>query len=92
MGGGAHYRELTDAFMEEFRDFIPVEVAPEPEKLVSIGYLHNSLRISDNKPQRCVGLDLGNSSSIISTFDDGTVHAPSIPPALPSNNSNIVTA
>ncbi|WP_326992402.1 ParM/StbA family protein [Chitinophaga sp. 212800010-3] len=70
MGGGAYYRELTDAFVEEFRDFVPVEVAPEPEKLMSVGYLYNSLRISDNKPQRCVGLDLGNASSIISTFDD----------------------
>ena len=78
MGGGAHYRELTDAFVEEFRDFIPVEVAPEPEKLMSIGYLYNSLRISDNKPQRSVGLDLGNSSSIISTFDDQ--HAPAASP------------
>ncbi|MFB6457889.1 hypothetical protein ACE38W_21640 [Chitinophaga sp. Hz27] len=70
MGGGAHYKELTDAFTEEFRDFIPVEVAPEPEKLISVGYLYNSLRISDNKPNRCVGLDLGNASSVISYFED----------------------
>ncbi|HVI49562.1 MAG TPA: ParM/StbA family protein [Chitinophaga sp.] len=76
MGGGAHYRELTDAFVEEFRDFVPVEVAPDPEKLISIGYLYNSLRISDTKPQRCVGLDLGNSSSIISTFENE--HQPSV--------------
>ncbi len=79
MGGGAYYRELTDAFVEEFRDFIPVEVAPEPEKLMSIGYLYNSLRISDNKPQRSVGLDLGNSSSIVSTFEDVTQHSPATP-------------
>lgn len=72
MGGGAHYKELTDAFIEEFRDFIPVEVAPEPEKLISIGYLYNSLRISDNKAARSVGLDLGNSSSIISIFENDT--------------------
>lgn len=69
MGGGAHYRELTDAFVEEFRNFIPVEVAPEPEKLISVGYLYNSLRISDNKAARCVGLDLGNASSILSVFE-----------------------
>jgi hypothetical protein len=85
MGGGAHYRELTDAFVEEFRDFIPVEVAPEPEKLMSIGYLYNSLRISDNKPQRSVGLDLGNSSSIVSTFEDQVQHTPSVTPNLNPN-------
>ena len=74
MGGGAHYRELTDAFVEEFRDFLPVEVAPSPENLMSIGYLYNSLRISDNKPQRSVGVDLGNASSIISIFDEEKVN------------------
>ncbi len=42
MGGGAMYPELVDAFREEFGDAIPVEVAPEPDKLASIGYLYNS--------------------------------------------------
>lgn len=74
MGGGAHYRELTDAFMEEFRDFIPVEIAPSPENLISIGYLYNSLRISDEKQQRSVGVDLGNASSIISIFEPENVN------------------
>jgi len=79
MGGGAHYKELTDCFIEEFRDFIPVEVAPDPENLVSAGYLYNSLRISDDKHLRSVGLDLGNASSIISVFEEGT---PSVVPNL----------
>jgi hypothetical protein len=70
MGGGAYYPELTDAFKEEFKGFIPVEVAPEPEKLASIGYLHNSLRLSDNYHKRCLGIDLGNASSIISYFEE----------------------
>jgi plasmid segregation protein ParM len=74
MGGGAHYRELTDAFMEEFRDFIPVEIAPSPENLISMGYLYNSLRISDDKQQRSVGVDLGNASSIISIFEPEDVN------------------
>jgi len=72
MGGGAYYRELTDAVADEFKDFLPVEIAPQPEKLASIGYLYNSLRISDNKPQRSLGMDLGNSSSVISTFESET--------------------
>jgi len=72
LGGGAYYRELTDAFLNEFKDFIPVEIAPEPENLVSLGYLYNSLRISDNTHQRSVGIDLGNATSIISFFPNGT--------------------
>jgi hypothetical protein len=51
-----------------------VEVAPSPENLISVGYLYNSLRISDDKPQRSVGVDLGNASSIISVFDEDKVN------------------
>ncbi len=69
MGGGAYYSELTNAFMEEFKDFIPVEVAPQPENLASIGYLYNSLRISDNNREKSVGIDLGNATSIVSIFE-----------------------
>ncbi|ANI89124.1 hypothetical protein A9P82_07370 [Arachidicoccus ginsenosidimutans] len=68
MGGGAFYPELVDAFKEEFNDSIPVEIAPEPEKLASIGYLYNSLRISDRNYKRSVGLDIGNATTVISTF------------------------
>jgi len=70
MGGGAYYSELTDAVADEFKGFVPVEIAPEPEKLASIGYLYNSLRISDNYHKRCLGVDLGNASSIISYFEE----------------------
>jgi hypothetical protein len=69
MGGGAHYKELTDAVAEEFGGFIPVEVVTDPETIVSVGYLYNSLRVSDNKPNRCIGIDLGNASTGVSYFD-----------------------
>jgi hypothetical protein len=72
LGGGAYYRELTNAVKEEFESFIPVEVAPEPEKLASIGYLYNSLRVSDNNPGRCAGIDLGNAFSTVSYFTENT--------------------
>ncbi len=72
LGGGANYRELTDALREEFESFIPVEIAPEPEKLASIGYLYNSLRLSDNNPARCAGVDLGNAFSMVSYFSEST--------------------
>jgi len=70
LGGGAHYTELTDAVAEEFQGFIPVEVVPQPELIVSIGYLYNSLRVSDNNPSRCIGIDIGNANTTISLFEE----------------------
>lgn len=72
LGGGAHYAELTNAVADEFNSFIPVEVAPQPEILVSVGYLFNSLRVSDNNPARCIGLDLGNATTTVSVFEKGS--------------------
>ncbi len=69
MGGGANYSELTELVSEEFQGFIPVEVAPQPDTIISVGYLYNSLRVSDNNPQRCVGIDLGNANTSVSIFD-----------------------
>jgi hypothetical protein len=69
LGGGANYADLTNAVADEFKGFIPVEVVPEPEYVVSIGYLYNSLRVSDNNPARCIGLDLGNATTTISVFE-----------------------
>ena len=70
MGGGAKYPELYDAIREEFAGFIPVEVAPHPEYIVSIGYLYNSLRISDGMGSRCIGIDLGNATTAVSYFEN----------------------
>jgi hypothetical protein len=70
LGGGAYYHDLTDIIVNEFKDFIPVEIAPQPENLASIGYLYNSLRISDNYHRKCAGIDLGNATSIISYFEE----------------------
>jgi plasmid segregation protein ParM len=70
MGGGAFYPELTEAFIEEFGDSVPVEIAPEPEKLASIGYLYNSYKLSDKSPKRSIGIDIGNSTTIVSLFGD----------------------
>jgi hypothetical protein len=69
LGGGANYRELTDAVADEFKGFIPVEVVPQPENVVSLGYLYNSLRVSDNNPSRSIGLDLGNATTSIAIFE-----------------------
>ena len=70
MGGGANYNELYEAVREEFSNFIPVEVAPHPEYIISIGYLYNSLRLSDKKAARCIGIDLGNATTAVSYFEN----------------------
>ncbi|HMU46600.1 MAG TPA: hypothetical protein PKC72_09540 [Chitinophagaceae bacterium] len=70
LGGGANYTELFEAISEEFSGFIPVEVAPHPEYIISIGYLYNSLRISDTKASRCIGIDLGNATTAVSYFEN----------------------
>lgn len=70
MGGGANYKELSNAVAEEFSGFIPVEVVPHPESIISVGYLHNSLRISDLNESRSIGIDLGNATTAISFFDN----------------------
>jgi hypothetical protein len=70
MGGGANYSELYEAVCEEFAGFIPVQVVPHPEYIISIGYLYNSLRISDSKASRCIGIDLGNATTAVSYFEN----------------------
>jgi hypothetical protein len=67
-GGGALYPELVAAFQEEFGKDIGVTVAPQPDKLASIGYLYNSVRLSGKKYNTSVGLDIGNSSTVVSFF------------------------
>ncbi len=69
LGGGANYTDLVEAVAEEFQGFIPVEVVPDPELVVSIGYLNNSLRISDNNPSRCIGIDIGNATTTAAIFE-----------------------
>lgn len=88
MGGGSFYPELVDAFREEFGDSIPVEIAPEPEKLASIGYLYNSLRISDKSHKRSVGIDIGNATTVISSFQsvDTITKSPAI-----QNDKELIT-
>ncbi|CAN5126044.1 ParM/StbA family protein [soil metagenome] len=73
IGGGANYKELSNAVAEEFAGFIPVEVPQYPENIISCGYLYNSLRISDTKEARSIGIDLGNATTAISYFENSAI-------------------
>ncbi len=67
-GGGANYTDLVNMFKEEFDGFLKIHVPEAPEQLASIGYCYNSLAINGGAKDKAVGLDLGNSSTIITTF------------------------
>ncbi|MEX2593523.1 MAG: ParM/StbA family protein [Anditalea sp.] len=67
-GGGANYVDLANLIKEEFDGILNVHVPENPEKLASIGYCYNSLAINGGAKDKAVGLDLGNSSTILTTF------------------------
>ncbi|WP_394333701.1 ParM/StbA family protein [Cyclobacterium xiamenense] len=67
-GGGANYAELVNLFRDEFDGLLNVHVPDAPEQMASIGYCYNSLAISGGAKDKAVGLDLGNSSTILTTF------------------------
>jgi hypothetical protein len=77
-GGGALYSEMVDNFKREFADILDVIVPPEPNLLASKGYCLNSLELAhelneldDKKSYSFVGIDLGNSNTVVTvnSFD-----------------------
>jgi hypothetical protein len=67
-GGGANYPELVNLFKDEFDGLLNIHVPETPEQMASIGYCYNSLAINGGAKDKAVGLDLGNSSTILTTF------------------------
>lgn len=67
-GGGANYTDLVDLIKEEFDGVLNVHIPVNPEQLASIGYCYNSLAVNGGAKDKAVGLDLGNSSTIMTTF------------------------
>ena len=68
-GGGAMYNDLTNCFIEEFKDILDIEVVDEPQSLASKGYCYNSLHLNGGDKQTAVGIDIGNYKSVVSLFD-----------------------
>jgi len=67
-GGGALYPELVDRFKEEFKDILEVIVPENPNHLAVKGYCLTSLKINGGDTAPAVGIDLGNSSTLICTL------------------------
>jgi plasmid segregation protein ParM len=67
-GGGALYDELLDCFQEEFTDILDVKVPEDAAYLAAKGYCFNSLMANGGDKGRAMGLDIGNSTTVICTF------------------------
>lgn len=67
-GGGALYTELIECFHEEFTDILTVNVPEDAPYLAAKGYCFNSLISNGGDKGRAMGLDIGNSTTVICTF------------------------
>jgi len=64
-GGGMYYQDLIDCFKNEFGEIVQLEVVSDPAALASKGYALNSLRVSGGNKNASVGMDIGNSTTVV---------------------------
>lgn len=67
-GGGALFKELVSRFNLEFKDVIDVNVPEDPHYLAAKGYCIHSSKLNGGDKTQSIGIDLGNSSTIICMF------------------------
>jgi plasmid segregation protein ParM len=72
-GGAMHYQDLIDCFNEEFSEVAQLIVLENPETIAVKGYLLNSLRMAHGRKKSVAGIDIGNSTTIVSTFDESEI-------------------
>jgi len=68
-GGGMFYQDLVDCFKNEFGDIVQMEIVNDPASLASKGYTLNSQRISGGLTNASVGIDIGNSTTVVTKFE-----------------------
>lgn len=76
VGGGAMYDELINIFREEFESILPVRVFDEPALAAAKGYSIYSKKNADGSNINAVGIDIGNSSTVISINNDNLSSTP----------------
>ena len=69
-GGGALFLELVENFYNEFDSFINIEVVDNPLNLTSTGYLLHSMQVNGGDAKTAVGIDVGNSNTVVTQFED----------------------
>jgi plasmid segregation protein ParM len=67
-GGGALYNDLVEEFKTEFEGISEVKVPENAPFLAAIGYCYNSLKANGGDAGRAVGIDVGNSTTVLCTF------------------------
>lgn len=67
-GGGALYEDLVECFREEFKDILEIKVPTDAAYLAAKGYCFNSLISNGGDKGKAMGLDIGNSTTVICTF------------------------
>lgn len=76
VGGGAMYDELINAFREEFESILPVRVFEEPALAASKGYSIHSKNNSEGSNINAIGIDIGNSTTVISINNENFSSTP----------------
>jgi plasmid segregation protein ParM len=72
-GGGAMFTPLVDEFKNEFDGVIDVFVSENAPDLAAIGYCYNSFLLNGGDKSRAMGMDIGNSSTVICTFSNENI-------------------
>ena len=77
VGGGAMYPEMVALFQKEFKDILDIVVYPDPYLCASEGYCLNSIAIARSTNHlelkeniTYVGIDLGNSNTVVTIFTE----------------------
>lgn len=73
VGGGALLAPLVQEFQKEFDGIIDVQVSENAAHLAAIGYCYNSLQLNGGDRSRALGLDIGNSSTIVCNFSNENI-------------------
>lgn len=66
-GGGSLYNDLVDCFRKDF-DFLNVNIVPNPLTFASEGYCIRSYENSNGDKDSALGMDIGNSTTVVSLF------------------------
>lgn len=74
-GGGALFTDLVENFYKEFESILHIEVVENPLTLTSIGYCLHSVEVNGGDMKSAVGIDMGNSNTVVTQFEDVSVEA-----------------
>jgi len=70
VGGGIQHPELMSCFSNEFEKFTKLQTVSDPDSVAAHGYYYNSLKMANSSSSIPLGIDLGNSSTIVCYNDE----------------------